>query len=119
MNTFPHTLHAPSREAFNDEPSDEAVSVGSYASGYPLLIKQFTFDPRTFTFELRHVSQANKLTFMAFYETNKDVPFYWTNEQDNIRYEVIFICKPRCRLDGEKDEWRIRFELRQASAETS
>lgn len=111
MDTFPHTLHAPSREAFRDEPSDEAVLIGSYASGYPLLNKQFTFDPDTFEFEKRHVSQANKLTFMAFYEANKDLVFYWTNEQDSVKREVAFARKPRCRIDGEKDKWRISFEF--------
>ena len=112
METFPHTLHSPNREGFSDEPSDEAVLIGDMASGYPLLNKLFTFDPRTIKFELRNVTDANKLTYMAFYENNKDVPFYWTNEQDDTQYEVAFVSKPRCRIDGEKDKWRIGFELR-------
>lgn len=117
MNTFPHTLHAPRADAtFRDEKSDDAVSIGSTASGYPVLNKLFTFDPRTFTFELRFVSQANKLEIMTFYENNKDVPFHWTNEQDDVPYEVAFVSKPECRLDGENDVWRIGLELRQTAA---
>ncbi len=115
MNTFPHTLHAPAREGFSNEPSGEAVLVGSTASGYPVLNKLFTFDGRIITFEKRHVLQANMLTFMAFYEANKEVPFYWTNEQDDIQYEVCFTKPPRCQIDGEKDKWRIGFEFRQYS----
>lgn len=119
MNTFPHTLHSPRRESsFSDEKSDEAVLVASYASGYPLMNKQFTFDPRTFGFEMRHVTDANKSTFVAFYEANKDVPFYWTNEQDDVQYEVAFVGKPSCRLDDQKDFWRIRFEFIQTSPNT-
>ena len=78
-----------------------------------MLNKLFTFDPRTFNFDLRFVSQADKLTVTAFYEANKDVPFNWTNEQDDVEYEVIFASKPECRVDGGKDVWRIGLELRQ------
>lgn len=117
MNTFPHTLHSPRQDSsFSDEKSDDAVSVGSTASGYPVMNKLFTFDPRTFGFEMRFVSNANKLTLVAFYEANKDVPFYWTNEQDDTQYEVAFVGPPACRLDGEKDVWRIRIELRQTTS---
>lgn len=121
METYPYTLHAPNAdETFSDEKNDEAVLIGSTASGYPHLNKLFTFDARTFIFEKRHVSQANKETLMAFYEANKEVPFYWTNEQEGeVEYEVAYVSKPRCRLDGQKDEWRIVTELRQTSAETS
>lgn len=115
MNTFPYELHAPSREGFRDEPSDEAMLIGSYASGYPLLNKQFTFAPRTFEFEKRHVSQATKETYMAFYKANKDVAFYWTNEQEGVQHEIAFARKPRCRIDGDKDEWRISFEFIQTT----
>ena len=115
MNTFPYQLHAPSLEAFRDEPSDEAMLVGSYASGYPLLNKQFTFAPRTFEFEKRQVPQAYKETYMTFYAVNKDVAFYWTNEQEDVQHEVAFVRKPRCRIDGAKDIWRISFELIQTT----
>ena len=118
MNTFPHTIHAPDNKTFRDEKSDEAVLTGNMASGYPLMNKLFTFDPRTFSFDLRFVSQANKLTIMAFYEANKDIPFYWTNEQDDIQYEVSFVNKPRCVSDGEKGFWGIGLVLRQTSSST-
>ena len=118
MNTFPIISRGPSRR-FSDEPSDEAVLVASTASGYPVLNKLFTFDPRTFTPELRSVSNADKLTVMAFYEANKDVPFYYYNKQDLVTYEVIFLSKPRCIMDGRKDLWRILLNLRQSSSATS
>ena len=118
MNIFPYTIHAPDNKTFRDEKSDEAVLTGNMASGYPLMNKLFTFDPRTFSFDLRFVSQANKLTIMAFYEANKDIPFYWTNEQDDIQYEVAYVSKPRCVSDGEKELWNIGHVLRQTSSST-
>lgn len=118
MNTFPTLSRGPSR-TFSDEPDPNAVLVESTASGYPVLNKLFTFDPRTFTPELRSTSEADKLTVMSFYEHNKDLPIYWLNTQDSIEYEVAFVSKPRCRMDGRKDLWRIQLNLRQTSASTS
>ena len=118
LNTFPYTIHAPDDKTFRDEKSDDAVLIGDIASGYPLMNKLFTFDATTFFRDLRFVSQANKLTIMAFYEANKDVPFYWTNEQDDIQYEVGFVSKPDCSSDGEKELWRISLVLRQTSSST-
>jgi len=114
MNTFP-TIQSGQSFIFSDEPSDQAVVIASTASGYPSLNKQFTFDPRTFIHELHTVIQADKLIVMTFYETNKDVPFYWNNEQDGIKYIVCFVGKPGCRIDGQKDLWRILMTLRQTT----
>jgi len=113
MNTFPYNLRAPSVENFSDEKSDEAVLIADTASGYPVLNKLFTFDPRTFSFELSCVPDADKKEIMTFYENNKDIPFLWTNKQDNTQYEVVFAGRPGCRLDGRKDLWRITIKLRQ------
>lgn len=119
MNTFPHTIHAPDLDNFHDEQSDEAVLIGSMSSGYPLMNKQFTFDPRTFSFDLRFVINADKLTIMAFYEANKELSFYWTNEQDDIQYEVGFVSKPVCQNEGgERNLWKISLVLRQTSSST-
>jgi len=101
---------------FSDEKSDDAVLVHSTASGYPVLNKLFTFDGRTFTPELRSVIEADKLTVMAFYEINKAKEFPWYNEQDATWYTVCFINKPKCRLDGRKDLWRIQLNLLQTEA---
>lgn len=114
MNTFPDIDRKPS-QVFRDEPSDQAVLIGSTASGYPVLNKLFTFDPRTFSFEMPCVPEANKQEIMTFYENNKDVPFYWLNKQDKTRYEVVFVSKPGCRLDGRGDLWKITLNLRQSS----
>ena len=115
MNTFPDISRKPNQN-FSDEPSDDAVLVGSAASGYPVLNKLFTFDPRTFSFEMPCVLEADKLSIMEFYENNKEVPFYWLNKQDKTTYEVIFISKPGCRLDGRGDLWRIQLNLKQAAS---
>ncbi len=117
VNPFPTLSRKPSH-TFSDEKTDESVLIANMASGYPLLNKQFTFDPRTFSFDLASVSEADKITIMNYYENNKDTPFYWLNVQDNTQYEVVFISKPRCRVEGRYDLWRISLELRQASSET-
>jgi len=115
MDAFPHTLHKPARNNFRDEPDDNAVIIGSTASGYPVLNKLFTFDPRTFTYEKRLVANSHKLLIMAFYEAHKDVPFYWYNVQDKTQYEVAFVSKPVCRIDGRDDLWRISFAFIQTT----
>lgn len=112
--SFPGLSRRPSH-AFSDEPDERAVIVGSTASGYPVLNKQFTFAPRTFTPELRSVSETDKLTIMAFYEQHKDIPFPWYNRQDATTYEVAFVNHPRCRMNGRKDLWRIQLNLRQTT----
>lgn len=113
MNTFPDISRKPN-QTFSDEPSGEAVQVADKASGYPSLNKLFTFDPREFSFEMPCVPETEKLEIMEFYENNKDVPFYWLNKQDHTNYEVVFISKPGCRLDGRADLWRITLNLRQS-----
>jgi len=118
MNTFPQVIRSPNLD-FSDEPSDKAVLVGDMASGYPFVNKLFTFDPRTFIFAMPCVPEEDKLEVMAFYEANKDVDFYWYNKQDKTQYEVVFICKPGCRLEGRGDLWRINLMLRQSSPSTS
>lgn len=118
MNTFPDISRKPNQN-FSDEPSDDAVLVGSTASGYPALNKLFTFDPRTFSFEMPCVPEVDKLEIMEFYENNKEVSFYWLNKQDQTTYEVAFISRPDCSLEGRGDLWRMIIEFRQSSAETS
>jgi len=110
--SFPGLSRSPGH-TFSDEPSDDGIIIGSTASGYPVLNKQFTFNGRIFTPELCSVSEADKLVVMAFYETHKDVPFSWYNHQDATTYEVCFLSKPRCRMDGRKDLWRIGLILMQ------
>ena len=118
MNTYPTLSRKPSH-VFSDEPDPDAILVASTGSGYPHLNKLFTFDARTFTFELRSTPNADKLTVFTFYDANKEIPFYWLNVQDDVTYEVAFMSRPRCRMDGRKDLWRIGHVLRQTSAETS
>lgn len=118
MNTYPANVKQPSL-VFSDEPSDKAVLVANMDSGYPVLNKLFTFDPRTFVLIRNNVLQADKIAIMTFYENNKDVPFYWLNKQDDITYEVIYISRPDCILNKQKDRWRITEKFTQSSAETS
>ena len=118
MNTWP-ILSRKISHTFADEKNPDTVLVGSTGSGYPHLNKLFTFDARTFPFEMRSTPEADKLLIFAFYEANKEVPFYWPNPQDSTTYEVCFTKPPRCRIDGRIDLWRILIELKQTSAETS
>ena len=115
MNTWPTTLSRGISHAFADEKDPNTVLVGSTASGYPSLNKLFTFDGRTFLFEMYSVPEVDKLVIFAFYEANKEVPFYWLNPQDNVTYEVCFTGRPRCRMDGRIDLWRIQIEFRQTT----
>jgi len=110
---FPTISTSPRFEGFVDEYSDETVIVDSYASGYPLLNPQFDFDPKNFVYNLNYVSQADKESLMSFYNLRKADIVYWHNEQDDNYYYVIFMRKPHCRPDGQKDRWAIDFEFRQ------
>lgn len=114
MDIFPAIVRGPSR-TFSAEPSGKAVLVGNVASGYPVLNVLSTFEPDTFTVELRSVPNANKLTVMGFYRTHKGVPFYWWNNQDDTTHEVCFAQAPRCRMDGRKDLWRIQITFLQTA----
>lgn len=117
MNTFPTLDRSPDIQGFVDEYSDESIQIGSFASGYPCINKLFTFDPRTWTYTLSYVSQSDKTTLMSFYLANKDVPFYWLNEQEDIVFEVIFVGKPSCRIqdNDDNDSWQIGMTLRQSA----
>lgn len=116
ISSFPVISRTPSHN-FSDEKSDNAVLVNSTESGYPVLNKLYTFDPRLFSYELRSVSQADKETVMSFYENHKDLSFPWYNYQDSTWYVVCFISKPSCRMDGRKDLWRLGIELCQTEPE--
>jgi len=118
MNTWP-ILSRKISHTFADEPNPDATLIASTASGYPHLNKLFTFDARTFPFEMRSVPEADKLDIFTFYEANKEVPFYWPNPQDSVQYEVCFVRPPYCQIDRRIDLWRIQIVLRQTSAETS
>lgn len=120
MNTFPTLSVGLDVSGFGDEPSDDAVQIASTASGYPVMNSLFTFDPRTFSGTLSNVSETDKRAVMTFYETNRDVPFYWLNEQDDTTYEVCFAQKPRPRLmgDDDKEQWQIALVLLQTAATT-
>ena len=114
MNTFPFNIRSPNLN-FSEPPSGKAVLVGDSASGYPMMNKLFTFEPRTFDFEIPCVPDADKKEVMQFYEDNKEVPFYWLNKQDKSLHETIFVGKPTCRLEGRGDLWRMGFSLRQSA----
>jgi hypothetical protein len=111
--SFPIISRKPS-QVFSDEKSDKAVLVGDLASGYPQLNKLATFDPRTFSFEMPGVLDADKKVIMAHYESHKEIPFPWYNDQDKTWYEVCYLSKPRCRLDGRGDLWKITLNLQQS-----
>ena len=110
---FPTLSASPRFEGFVDEYSDETVVVDTYASGYPLINPQFTFNPKFFSYDLNFVSQADKDSFMTFYESNKSNNVFWLNEQDDNTYLVIFTDRPNCELDGANDEWKIEADLKQ------
>jgi hypothetical protein len=114
MNTFPRVVRDPNL-IFSDESSDDAVDIGKTASGYPVLNKLVTFDARDFNFEMPCVPDADKVEIMTFYDANKDLAFYWYNKQDKVTYEVIFLSRPTCRLEGRGDLWRMGFAFRQVS----
>lgn len=114
MNTFPTISTGPNFK-FEDEKNPDAVAIASTASGYPVLNKLLTFDGRGFFFEHAYVSQASKEAIIAFYEANKDIPFLWTNEQDNVEYEVVFLGPPKCKTEDDRTFWRVSLSLMQSS----
>lgn len=114
--SFPRISRGPVEKGFIDEPSGTAVLIGDTASGYLVLNKIATFEPRTFKFELPNVPDVDKLIVMAFYESHKDKTFPWYNDQDGLTYEVCFLSRPECRIEGRKDFWRIGLEFLQVTS---
>ena len=108
--SFPTISRSPSH-VFSDELPDDSVLIGNTASGYPLLNKRFTLGLRTITPDYRRVSEADKLVVMAFYEATKDTSFPYYNKQDDTTYEVVFMAKPTCVIDGLYNLWRIGLTL--------
>lgn len=115
MATFPVLDRGPGAKGFSEVIEPEAVQIGKKASGLPVLNKLFTFAGKTWKHTRFLVTQADKETYLTFYEANKDVPFDWANEQDAETYEVIFLGPPKCVLDRLKDRWRIQFVFAQYS----
>ena len=117
MNIFPNLSCSPDIQGFADEHLEHIVEVGNRASGYPIPIKKFTFDPRTWSCTFSNVSQADKETLLAFYQDNMEVPFYWLNEQEDTVYEVVFGGRPSCRVqdNDNKELWQIGMTLIQSS----
>ena len=115
MNTFPNIDRKPETGTFSREPAGGAVLVGETASGYPVLNKLFTFEPDVIKGELPFVADTDKRTVMQFYEDNKDVPFYFYDDQAKETIEVCFTGKPSCRLEETPDMWRITIELKLTS----
>ena len=113
MNTFPNIERKPDAERFSREPCGDAVLIGETASGYPVLNKLVTFEPDVIRFELRFTPDAHKATVMQFYEDNKEITFYFYDDQAKETIEVCFTARPSCRLDGTPDMWRIGIELKQ------
>ena len=119
MNTFPTISNAPSVSGYTVTKSNDSVIMASTASGYPVPIKIFTFDPNTWRFTLDGVTQTDKDSIDTFYEANKDVPFYWLCHQDGTTYEVIFTKMPNAQLVGKNAGqwlWQISIELRQTAS---
>ena len=114
MNTFPTLSSGQRMEGFIHEYGDLTSILTDPKYGAALFINRATFDAWYFTFSLRLVSDTDKDTLEAFYQANKEVVFYWLNEQDDETYEVIFLEKPHCELDGQKDRWKIDIKLVQA-----
>lgn len=112
---FPTLSTSPEYEGWVDEYGDETVIRDSYASGYPLLNPQFTFDPKNFRHVLRRVSQADKETIVSFYNSSKSQEMFWLNEQDGEIYFVVFTRKPRCQSDGARSMWKLELNLRQVA----
>lgn len=116
MNTFPNIDRKPEAAGYSREPEGEAVIMGQTASGYPVLNKIVTFEPDIIKLELPAVPDDDKRTVMDFYEDNKDVAFYWYDDQAKETLEVCFNKKPSCRLEDTPDLWRIVIELKQTAS---
>jgi len=118
MATFPVLTRKGSKAGYLEVHSKDAVHVASKASGLPVVNKLFTFDPMTWKYSLKLVTNADKATLMTFYNANEDVPFDWFNPQDGNTYEVIFNMPPQCIMDGSDGTniyWKIVLNLTQYS----
>ena len=114
MNTFPTISQGQKIEGFIDEYDDEAVSIPAPNHGHQVITEVHQFNPRNFSYMLRDVKQADKLTIEAFYSSDKGKHFYWYNEQEDITFEVVFMDKPLVQLDGANNRWKILINLKQA-----
>ena len=119
MNTFPTLTRKPTASSFTEEYSDEAVSRSDYASGYPLINSEFTFDPKNFSYTLEYAPDADRTLIENFYASNKALVFNWVHLKTGVTYEVIFKSKPRVSMSKVPDKWHISIDLRQATSEVT
>ena len=101
--------------------SKDAISAARAASGLPVINKIFTFDPITFEYTVGNlISNADKVTLLAYYDDHKGIAFDWTNPDpdNNITYEVKFLKPPTVSVsghDGTNTFWKISLTLIQYS----
>lgn len=112
MNTFPTISTGPKIDGFVEGYPSVAVRVAASQSGSPILIPCFTGDRKLWTEKRSFVSNTDKASVFTFYENNKDVSFYWLNEQDSVTYTVVFDGPPRATVVGDnKNLWDIEMSF--------
>lgn len=118
MANFPNLTRKGSKAGFSEQHSKDAVSKASKASGLPVRNKLHTFDPLSWAYQLKLVSEADLATLQAFYEDNKDVPFDWESPKDGNTYEVVFDAPPKETIagsDGTVTWYNVSLKLTQYS----
>lgn len=114
MNTHPILSRGITIQGYRDEYLEDSVEYTNFDSGAPLANQIFTLDLRNFKFDMHNVSQSDKDSAMAFWRTNKSIPFWWVNEQeDNTVMSVMYSARPDCRLqdNDNKNLWTLSYSL--------
>ena len=119
--TYPTISTVGKAQGWSEPYSDEAVFRANMSSGYPFSYQTRTFDPKTFTHVLRHVSTADMETLRTFYNSNKASEFWWLHPSvnENMYYHVQYKEKFVPQIDQDEDgDWMIVQTFEQMSTVT-
>ncbi len=114
---FPTLARNPATEGFEKVPATDPTIRTPLADGASLVQAKFTRVPWLWSWRYPFLSEANRVTLMAFYEGDANygaVPVKWTDPSDSTDYFVRFADRPLPRLEEDGVSWRVEMKLLEA-----
>jgi hypothetical protein len=116
MGAFPTPTRSPALAGYTEPLPSDAVSRGSYASGYPVIDDDFTFTADIWAYHLRMVVDADKVQIKAHWKQFKATEFLWYHTTAAVYRTVIYEGEPTFTLDTKLGFWRIDLAFRQVNS---
>lgn len=115
---YPNLSRAENVTPFGFSPTRDSIKRSSYADGYPLAERRFTFQSYDIEFVISRMTDDDVLLLRDFYDDNGDREIAVYNTEDELFYHVMFTGEPVFEIDQDKGFWRGDFSFRQVSSDT-